>query len=348
MKEQEIREIKKYSEKYPLEDYLYKEKREIFNQSRENLDLLFRVDNSKVISFIGAGVAKPLGIPDWEDLMKDLLRYARERFSENSLPSALPENAEKWPELAQQIYDRFKSSVDTQEFFSYIAGKMSPPYNTTTITLVKLILAINVHLTTNFDPSIDNAYRFLDFLGAHFKDTKVAKKYEVRYLPNFKPYQSENSKALIYYLHCGGGKDNRSYVLTKEDYDLFYPSISGLDKPSALEECFQYYYDWPWTIIFIGVSFQDTYVKKLCYRLAKNIEIKNKQGEVFYTQSGNCYSPKTPNHFWIVDSNMIEEGDFSIDILESFKNEYYICPIIYKKEQHKFLEYIFEQLLERM
>ena len=73
---------------------------EIYNNSKEYLDSLFRVYNrGTMVSFVGAGASRPLGIPDWGKLMQRLHNIAKE----NGFSEEIPAGPKSHQKLAQKI-----------------------------------------------------------------------------------------------------------------------------------------------------------------------------------------------------------------------------------------------------
>jgi hypothetical protein len=321
-----------------LYSYLYSDSKDpnIFSRSKNNLETLINLFNKdKMVSFVGAGTSKPLEISDWNNLMDDLYNEARNRGFEGSFKN----NPKEWPQLAQEIYEYLEIKGNIDLYFSIIAKKMSPKNNTTTLTLIKMVLAIDLHLTTNFDNSIENAYRFLDYMSTRYKKSEFRKDYQIYCLPDFPLIQITKSLGLICYLH---GRDNKKiYILKKDDYETFYPSVSNSqDSVDCLENFLKECYKRS-SIIFIGFSFRDYYVKEFFFKLAKEIERENKIIIDFFDKSGQSYKDRDIRHFLIVDPEILKEYENKAhDIFENFN----IYPIIYKEGEHIFLEKLFEKL----
>lgn len=308
---------------------------EIHNRSKKNLEDLIKIYNKKtMISFVGAGTSEPLGISDWNNLIKELQKLAKVK----NFIGELPNNYEKYSEFVQEIFDFLKEKKCEKEYFNCIANKMSPSYNTTSLTLVNLILAIDTHLTTNFDNSIQYAYKFIEELSRYFQQPSLHKSCTSHFLPDFPYDKNENNKGRICYLH--GNKDKNLYILKQNDYDQYYPSISLTNEPiphleNFLSHCYRKY-----NIVFIGFSFRDKYVKKLFIKLAKDIESENKRIDEHYAEGGSRYASDQPRHFFVIDSEVIKEIGENILKFEEIN----IFPIIYQEGKHIFLQRLFEEL----
>mgnify|MGYP001068511283 CR=1 FL=1 len=326
------------SEIEDLYSYLYKDKPWVYDKSKDNLDELIQLyERSSVVSFTGAGASKPLGISDWEELMTNLWNKAKS----NGFNNDFPKDSKEWPKLAQEIWEHLKNNEKKKIYFDTISQSMSPRNNTTTLTLIKLVLALDIHLTTNFDISIENAYKFLDYLAQHFNKEEIRKKYQVYYLPDFQIIQGTEAQGTIYYLH--GGTTKSVYVLKENDYDAFYPSVSGSSTTDPanyrLENLLRTFYK-ERTIVFLGFSFNDPYVRKFFFRLSKETAMDTKVAHQLYDQSGQPYEPQPVRHFLIIDAEILEKRRDIVNVFE--ENNIYM--IVYKTGQHIFLEKFFETL----
>lgn len=319
-----------------LYSYLYKDEPGVYDKSKDNLDNLIQLHKrSSMVSFIGAGTSKPLAISDWKELMKNLWNKAKG----NGFSSDFPENSKEWPNLAQKIFDYLENIGQRRIYFNTISQSMSPKNNTTTLTLIKLVLALDMHLTTNFDISIENAYKFLAYLANQFEIDRISKKYQVYYLPDFRIFQGIDNQGTIYYLH--GSTERDVYILKKNDYDTFYPSVSNLTNSvnSSLEDFLKVCYK-ERNIVFLGFSFDDRYVRKYFFKLAEETQMASLAAEKFYNQSGQPYETETIYHFLIIDAKILKKRPDVVNLFEK-KNIY---MIVYKTGEHIFLEKLFETL----
>lgn len=340
MAEQIVKEIegdgvvKGLREVINLESYLIPH-----SQNRKNLNALIEVVKAKeIVSFIGAGLSNPLGICDWAKLMEVLVSYAQKNLG---FSGDLKDEPDKWPLLAENIFKVFKEKNRLNEFFNIISTRMEPQWNTTTLTLVKLVIAIGVHLTTNFDNSIENAYIFLAYLADRFKKPDMKKDFVPHYVPDFGDYHDRGEKGHVYYLH--GNRNRNIYIIRESDYQCFYPSVSGATNHNrALEELLKYHYKNN-TILFVGFSFQDDYVKRFFFKLALEIQNEIKATTEWYSQAGETYRSPELKHFLIIDDSNREFRELGEKIYSTYQTSN-IYPIVYQSGFHIFLEKLFEQL----
>jgi len=335
--------IKKDTIDDPL-DYLWQgkqedqeQKKQMITQNKINYEMLLRsFDRSEFVSFLGAGVSKPLGISDWSNLIDDLLKEANKL----GFGGTIPDDKDQYPDFAERIFKFFEEKGRGSLYFDTITMRMVPSINSTSLTLVYLTFSLDIHLTTNFDRSMEYAYRFKEELANLLSSVSKYKKPSLYFLKNFNI--SSNGPS-IYYLH--GSANEEIYILKKSDYDMFYPSVSGLEGTSVrvVEDCLKYFYGHK-NFIFIGCSFEDPYVRSFFFDLAKKVERERFATSSFYNQGGKRYSPRDLKHFLLIEdgNKFIEKyGEEFFSKME----EYYIYPVIYQKNKHIFLEYLFKSLI---
>lgn len=316
-----------------LNDYV-----EPIQKNIENLKKLvenYTPDNS--VTFVGAGTSKPLGIVDWEELIKELFDCCEKEFRTTNKQCL--DDPEQWPKLADEIFQELKNKGKQRKYFEVIQSKMLPKNNTTTLTLIKMILAVRTCLTTNFDISIEAAYNFINYLSNHFK-IKNKKSLIIKHIPEIEDLSDKNGSS-IYYLH--GNVKRNIYILRKTHYEQYYPTISKRsDGSKCIESCLKHFFK-KRSIIFVGFSFADSYVREYLFALAKEIEQENKINQSFYHESGEVYNPNQITHFLLIEAR----DNYSSDKLLYDFEKFYILPIVYKKGQHIFIEKLFEQLSRR-
>ena len=152
---------------------------------------------------------------------------------------------------------------------------------------------------------------------------------------------SNFNKDTIIYLH--GNIKTKIFIFKKSDYDLFYPSVSkNKDGLYWIENFLKEIYR-TWNIVFVGFSFKDYYLKKFFFEV-KNSIIKEHMiySDHYSTTNQVTNVGKTiPKHFWLIDNS--SELEYNDELFKKYE-EKNILPIIYKEEQHVFLEKLFEYL----
>jgi hypothetical protein len=310
-------------------------------QNRKNYrELLSLFNRSRFVSFIGAGVSKSLGIQDWKGLLIQLAKVVKSQFN---IDKDIPDDAEQYPEYAEELYKIFENHNAIDDYNNELSRGMRPTKNSTSLTLVKLALAINTHLTTNFDSSLEYAYRFLSYLSNKYSSEKLSKHYEIRHIPLFGDYLRGDGNDLIFYLH--GNVSQHLYLLRESQYKIYYPSVSNLEECSRdLESLLNYYYR-NRNIIFIGFSFSDFYVREYFFAKAKEIKKENLINKSFVAEAGQPYRESSIKHFLLIDTKNKYFSKHREKIFEQF-HEYNIYPVIYREHEHIFLETLFEVLAE--
>ena len=95
--------------------------------------------------------------------------------------------------------------------------------------------------------------------------------------------------------------------------------------------------------LFIGFSFSDYYVKEFFFNLAKQIGKEDLINAKFVSESGQVHRERIIKHYLIIDEDNEYFKKYQDKIFDEL-NQFNIYPVIYKKEQHIFLEYLFDKL----
>jgi hypothetical protein len=320
-------------------DYLCLEE-QIAAQNKANYELFISTYNrDECVSFLGAGVSKSLGISDWDNLIDDLCKETKKLGLEETIPS----DKNQYPDFAERIFSFLYGKHKTSLYFDTIAKRMTPHINSTSLTLVYLALSLDIHLTTNFDRSIEHAYRFIVEFSEFLSATNRYGKPTLYFLKNFNLFSNGPS---IYYLH--GSINEGIYILKKSDYDIFYPSVSKKVAGAiyALEDCLKHFFMQK-NIIFIGFSFEDPYVRKFFFNLAKDVDRERLVTSNFYSQGGQSCSYRDIKHFILLEEGNKSFEEYGNEIFSKLK-EYHLYPVIYQKNKHIFLEYLFKTLIGKL
>ena len=205
------------------------------------------------MSIVGSGISADAGIPTWNSLFNavaDALDHekhdtqaARATATEGKLPEAF------------DLLARQTNNSDIHERTAALIQQVSTP-GTYHVQLADW--PFRFHVTTNYDHLIEEAsYGRLVHVGNRGSELhKVA----------------GGSRDFVWHLHgeCRFGSDISQLVITKSDYDDFYPNSNMVDRLKALATAHR--------CVFIGFGFEDedlTCVLKAVGRLAHSDGAEN-------------------------------------------------------------------------
>ena len=269
------------------------------------------------IVFAGAGVPKATGVPDWGTMMEKLVELAKVETNINDI-DVRSLNPGEYPRVAQKIFDSLKESGKEDLYYQKIKEVLTPsnsPYSTEQLEIVKTTTWI---VTTNFDSTFEKAFE------SKFELQGTRKTLKIESLPSFS-YENHFSadEEIIVYLH--GKADEHFIVFKQEDYEKYYPSVTSKDGAKDIEDCLKYLYRYH-TLVFIGFSFQDYYIRETLKKIYKELE---KSDEIAKGKPG--YIPVTENivHFCFLKNYKKEEErekfKFLIKELKEIKIKVILC-----------------------
>jgi len=210
---------------------------------QENLknfkDFLEELKKGNCVALIGAGLSKPLGIPDWEDLIFRLSEFSHLGYKKQYIEK----NSEKWLDIAEEAKSHWKKKEQTDKYYNFLQNNLSPintSYNNTHLVLLEVNFLS--YLTTNFDNILDNAAKRVNN-GEILNGLQVFPNLDQTFLRHRK----------IFYLH--GKIENKRIVFTRTEYDSAY-------KHGAIKDVLWSAYS-HMNIILIGFSLKDNYIQNL-------------------------------------------------------------------------------------
>lgn len=213
-------------------------------------EIIMAAQRGKLVIFVGAGVSKLLGCPDWKEFALRHLRYLYEKKKINFFE-----------------FERFKS-LDARKLLSicwniYKEEKLQPPnmkellktHNEKHITIYNDLYSFNaIYVTTNYDDYLDEeaqkSKRQISSKDISPQDTTedLSKKPEIIYSKD-DLLISKLEIGNVIHLH-GSIRDEKNTVITIVDYINHYEHGT---KPSVfLEEIFKSY-----TVLFIGYGLEE-------------------------------------------------------------------------------------------
>ena len=157
------------------------------------------LEKGKLVVFVGAGVSKNSGLPDWKELIKDYAEYRGIKEFTSKEYLTIPE----------EVFERYGSLKYYEIAEKRFLGKYVP--NSVHRILKKMDLTYII--TTNYDTLIEDKIKNLQIVS---KDEDL-------------PYTSSNR--MLIKMH--GNFENKNIVLKKSDYDNYekkFPLISTLIK----------------------------------------------------------------------------------------------------------------------
>ncbi|MCB2357606.1 SIR2 family protein [Clostridium estertheticum] len=204
-----------------------------FNINKKIIDAM---KEDKLILFIGAGFSNSLKFPDWNEIVKRILKdLSTEEEKYNSLISALEggfftpiEILEKIKDKKDEIYETIHKSLTINDDMKIYLDNQKKAWQISS----KII-------TTNYD----NA---LEYGNSEIKVISYNYVYEIAKLMK--------SNQFLLKLH-GSTRNMADCILFKEDYEKLYNSKEEKDVIFQLKKIISDY-----TILFIGFSLKDPYV----------------------------------------------------------------------------------------
>ncbi|MDR7665331.1 SIR2 family protein [Methanosarcina sp. Z-7115] len=205
--------------------------------------LVEQISRGKCVLFIGAGVSKRAGLPNWSDLLHNMLKYCEE----NTIH--IPNSSEIEEEIIEESYliaaDQIRECMDkhnTLAFHRFIINEINrKEVKLTDVHEAITKLPINVILTTNYDKLIERAYdqhvRINFANGTHFGNKLLLIQEDI-----------QNGKKIILHIH-GRADVPDTIILGTKDYNKFQRrSVCNRILQDLIASN---------TILFIGFSFND-------------------------------------------------------------------------------------------
>jgi len=240
------------------------------------------------IVFAGAGIPEPTGVPLWKELLKTL--YDKQPL--NGVEVKMDDvNEYQYPNIAQMLFDEFATKGDSNDFKKTIQKKMQSTKIPHTVTQEEIIQACGGRIvTTNFDDTFESAFKRLIRNGA------IKSELTVQTLSNLECEKVKENNCITY-LH---GKCNEDEIIFKKaDYTKHYPSLDGRQE-SPLEKLLRYFYiECNISVVFVGFSFEDSYVMRSLERIYKETELDKPS-----IMNGI-------NHYALLENKVSEDADTS-------------------------------------
>ena len=157
------------------------------------------LEKGKLVVFVGAGVSKNSGLPDWKELIKDYAEYRGIKEFTSKEYLTIPE----------EVFERYGSL----KYYEIAEKRLSGKYVPNSVHRILKKMDLIYIITTNYDTLIEDEIKNLQVVS---KDEDL-------------PYTSSNR--MLIKMH--GNFENKNIVLKKSDYDNYekkFPLISTLIK----------------------------------------------------------------------------------------------------------------------
>lgn len=305
-----------------LEDYIVDNP---FNKN--NLDTLINsFKRETFVPFIGAGPSTVLGSPDWDELITNLCTaFNLKQFRKLKQPNGKV----NYPKTFSNLFKKLdKAGITREQSYKKLFHCIKPTKTEATWFHLKLVDLFSSYITTNYDSPIEKAFEN--------QRGRQVKKYF------FSCYGTNNLKECIVYLH--GHKEINFCIIKTEDYDYFYPTVSKKNGIPILEDFLSEIFINK-NVIFIGFSFDDLY-------------IENFLSHLHATKPFNCC------HYWLLSESLeiyreiMQRADkyketglseeANAEISNFFHGKMNVKPIVYKENEHIFIEKLFQKLIESL
>lgn len=280
--------------------------------SEKNFQMLlniYNIDDKNCLPFLGAGISSPTGIDNWTNLLINLAESLTNNFTKEDVELLIETNGHA--KTASIIKNEIK---DDEKYKKFLIKQFEPSSILATSTIIKIIIKFYSIVTTNYDTTIEEAINTINYI---YQDKNIKKlEYELQDLPDLSSSKLLRKKNIVY-LH--GYKKNEIFLLTEEDYKLFYPSNYSKDGIESLEDFLKEIIN-NMNLVFMGFSFKD---KDFCDYFKRTKDKIERQNKLISANCGNM-NENGFNHF-----AFIKFDNESFDETHSKLEDLGIKPIYY-------------------
>lgn len=198
-----------------------------------NSQIIDAINKNKLILFVGAGLSAPLGFPNWNGLVTKILNSLS---VDDDKYQILIKGLESGMFDTLEILDKIKDK--TKEVYEVLDREIDKPIGELNLELHKKMGKISSKIiTTNYDKIIETA--------TNFKKVVFDNTFHISNL-----LEKEN---FLLKLH-GCIENPGKCILFRDDYEELYTDTPAIEKLKSLIS--------EHTILFIGFSLSDEYVRK--------------------------------------------------------------------------------------
>lgn len=194
------------------------------------------IRNNTLVFFIGSGTSVPLGFPNWDGLVIEMLNELA--ADDPDLKDFIPLLRKKWM-TAIEVLEKIKHNKT--QIYQIMKKRFLIPIDDKKLNIHKKLWEITSKIiTTNYDTAIENAHP-----NTKFNPTVYTQSFEIAQLTKSEEY--------LLKLH-GSIQDVNNCILFEENYKNLYNKNGEnvlFQLKKILSDC---------TIVFLGFSLQDPYV----------------------------------------------------------------------------------------
>jgi len=210
------------------------------DNSRIN-DIIVKLREKKLIPFVGAGMSKPLGLPDWDDLVEEVAKHTEQDV--NIIK-------EKRDLLVAIEYLFIKGMDKVEDILANILVKADEPVPHSLVHEFLVSLNAPVIYTTNWDNMIEGTY---DQLSKPYNLVETASDF----------FHIRSGVATVIKYH-GSLRHPDTLVVTESDYYERFGTDSPFDirlRSDLMEK----------SLLFLGYSLRDYNIRYLWNRVQKTL-----------------------------------------------------------------------------
>jgi hypothetical protein len=207
------------------------------------------------VVFAGTGVCSGAGLPTWKELLQSLEKACHVQHRREF------DNPDEFPQLAQEFYNHLKHEGRENEYSDILKEQLRPRNALYDANEREIVETTGKIVTTNFDTTFQEVIRRVFPDCGNF----------VQCLPSF-DVKKMQEQCVLAYLH---GSSDDCIILKTDDYATFYPSVSGTQGSTVLEDYLKYLY-LNHTLVFIGFSFNDRYMREALRAIHRRIAEEDK------------------------------------------------------------------------
>ncbi|MCY9550071.1 SIR2 family protein, partial [Lysinibacillus xylanilyticus] len=212
---------------------------QIMKEYKINKDIINAIQNDNLLVFVGAGLSKNYEFPSWKELVFDILNQLSidDDKKYEGLKNVLEENIFSEIEILDKLL--IMNPGNRGRVYEVLESSINRNITDLDLSIPKKIGNVSSKIiTTNYDMILEKAL-------PNFKKIIHDDTFHLARLPEYKEY--------IFKIH-GSIEKPENCVLFRDDYKALYTTNAAIDRLKSIIS--------DKTILFIGFSFNDEYVKE--------------------------------------------------------------------------------------